>query len=110
MYGLSEAVPVRSALGICHLVLACRLCLLPWSFGAGFGQSMGAVPPIALIFLGLSRSPGLRVKVPWCTSLWAAPFSEAVGALHTWPGLVLLGLPYFVLPPHVRSCAVSHVS
>ena len=99
MYGLSESVPVRSALGVCHLVLASRLCLLPWNFGAGFSQSVGAVPPTALIFLGLGRSPGLRVKVPWCTSPWAAPFSEAGGALHTLPGLVPLGLPHFVLPP-----------
>ena len=99
MYGLSEAVAVHSALGVSHLVLASRLCLLPWNLGAGVRQSVGAVPQIALIFLGLGRSLGLRVKVLWCTYPWAAPFSEAGGALHTLPGLVLLGLPYFVLPP-----------
>ena len=62
-------------------------------------QSVCGVPQIALIFLGLGRSLGLRVKVLWCKFPWAAPFSEAGGALHTLPGLVLLGLPYFVLPP-----------
>ena len=110
MYGLSEAVPVHSALGVCHLVPASRLCLLPWNFGAGVSQSVSAAPQIALIFLGIGRSPKFDFESRFFGALpWAAPFSVAGGALHTLPGLVLLRAPILGLSTPVRSCAVSHL-
>ena len=89
MYGLPLVVPVRSALGVRHLVPASRPRLLPRNFGVGFRRLMGAALSIVLIFPGFGRSPGLRVKVPSCLFPWAVPYAEAGGALRTLPGLLL---------------------
>ena len=99
---------VRSALGICLLVPATRLCLLVrWNFGVGVRQSVGAAllfdwPDNGIVEDSLVDSES---KFFGAASPGAAPLPWLVGALHTLPGLGFTVL----LSSSWRPSAVSHL-